>query len=87
MADKPSDDHASRVHQSFDDLDQKVGGRLDEAGREAIAKVRAAAASRDAAALKEGLANLQEQHGWLYTELAAHPRIAILLDELALLGL
>jgi hypothetical protein len=87
MADKPLDDHASRVQQSFDDLHQKVGDRLDAAGREAIEKVRAAAAARDAAALKEGLAQLQEGHGWLYKELAAHPRLAILLDELALLGL
>lgn len=87
MNDKPPDDHASRVHQSFDDLHEKVGHRLDAAGREAIEKVRAAAASRDAAALKEGLAQLQEGHGWLYKELATHPRLAILLDELALLGL
>ena len=88
MADKPSDDdHASRVQQSFDDLHEKVGGRLDPAGREAIERVRAAAASRNSADLKAGLADLQEQHGWLYKELAAHPRLAILLDELALLGL
>ncbi len=87
MPDQPSDDHASRVQQSFDDLHEKVGSRLDASGREAIEKVRSAAASRDAARLREGLAKLQEEHGWLYKELASHPRIAILLDELALLGL
>jgi hypothetical protein len=87
MAKKPDDDHVSRVHDSFDDFRQKVGDRLDEAGREAIDRVRSAAAARDAAALRARLDELKERHGWLYNELAAHPRIANLLDELALLGL
>jgi hypothetical protein len=87
MSRKPPDDHASRVNESFDDLHRKVEKRLDEAGREAIDRVRAAAASRDGAALRAGLDELKQRHGWLYNELAAHPRIANLLDELALLGL
>jgi len=33
------------------------------------------------------LKELRDQHGWLYRELASHPRLANLLDELALLGL
>ena len=87
MPDQPPDDHASRVSESFDSLDAQVGGRLDPGGRDAIEKIRTAAASKDAAALRAHLAELEERHGWLYKELAAHPRIANLLDELALLGL
>lgn len=88
MADRPPpDDHQARVSESFDSLHEQVGGRLDASGREAIERIRAAAASRDTAALKTRLAELREGHGWLYEELAAHPRIANLLDELALFGL
>lgn len=87
MPEKTPEDHAARVHESFDSLDAQVGGRLDASGRDAMQKIRAAAASRDAAALNAHLADLREKHGWLYQELAAHPRIANLLDELALLGL
>lgn len=86
MAEKPPDDHAERVHESFDALQQKVGSKLDAASRTAIEKVRIAAAERDAAALKAHVEALRERHGWLYKELAAHPQIATWLDELALLG-
>jgi hypothetical protein len=87
MAEQPPDDHASRVHASFDALREKVGPRLDDASSEAIERVKAAAASKDVAALRAHMDELKQQHGWLYTELATHPRIANLLDELALLGL
>jgi len=87
MAEQPPDDHASRVHASFDELHAKVGPKLDASSREAIDRVRAAAASKDIAALRTHVDELKERHGWLYTELATHPRIANLLDELALIGL
>jgi hypothetical protein len=87
MGEPPADDHAKRVHESFDALHKQVGDRMDPAGRDAIEKIRTAAASKDAAALRAHLAELEERHGWLYKELAAHPRLANLLDELALLGL
>jgi hypothetical protein len=87
MADKPRDEHEADVHASFDSLHAQVGGRIDDAGREAIEKLRAAAAAKDGAALRAGLKDLRDQHGWLYRELAAHPRLANLLDDLALLGL
>ncbi len=87
MAEKtPPDDHAARVHASFDALHEKVGGKLDGASRTAIEKVRVAAADRDRKALRARVEELRERHGWLYKELAAHPQIATLLDELALLG-
>ncbi|HWZ86300.1 MAG TPA: hypothetical protein VN032_08865 [Thermoanaerobaculia bacterium] len=87
MAEQPPDDHASRVQASFDALRAKVEPKLDDASREAIERVRAAAASKDVAALRTHVEDLKERHGWLYKELATHPRIASLLDELALLGL
>ena len=87
MAEKPPDEHQARVRESFDSLHAQVSGELDEAGREAIEKLRAAAASKDGEALRAGLNELRQRHGWLYRELAAHPRVANLLDDLALLGL
>ncbi len=89
MADKPLDDdeHAARVHESFDSLHAQVGSRIDDEGRAAIEKLRSAAAARDGDALRAGLKDLRDRHGWLYRELAAHPRLANLLDDLALLGL
>ena len=83
----PSDDHQTRVSESFDALHEQLGERLDSEGRGAIQRIRSAAASRDTASLKTHLAELRESHGWLYKELAEHPRIAQLLDELALFGL
>jgi hypothetical protein len=87
MADPPDDDHASRVRASFDAFHEKVGPKLDDASRAAIEQVRSAAAERDGAALRTGLKELRDRHGWLYRELATHPLLANLLDELALIGL
>ena len=87
MTETDSDPHRSRVSESFDALQAKVGGRLDDASREAIQRIQDAAAARDTAALKTHLDDLRERHGWLYKELAEHPRVAQLLDELALFGL
>ncbi|HTY42486.1 MAG TPA: hypothetical protein VMH79_11485 [Thermoanaerobaculia bacterium] len=86
MPEKPPDDHAERVHASFDAVQAKLGSKLDAASRTAIEKVRVAAAERDREALRTHVATLKERHGWLYQELAAHPQIATWLDELALLG-
>ena len=86
MAEKPSDDRAGRVHASFDALHEQVGGRLDADSRAAIDRVRAAAAEGDREGMRAHLTDLRERHGWLYQELAAHPQVATLLDELALWG-
>ncbi len=86
MVEKPPDPHETRVRESFDALHETVGGRMDDAARAAIDRVRSAAAARDAAALRTHMTELKERHGWLYKELAAHPKVATLLDELALLG-
>jgi hypothetical protein len=80
-------DHASRIHADFDELHDRLGARLDEPGRAAIDRVRDAAAARNGVALRKNLVTLRDEHGWLYRELASHPRLANLIDELALLGL
>ena len=82
----PSDDHSARVQEAFDSFHQKVGDRLDNGARESVERLREAAANRDAEKMREHMGEVQEQHGWLYRELAEHPAIATLLDELALWG-
>lgn len=87
MAERPEDPHAERVSASFDALQEKVGSKLDTDARDAMAKLRQAAADRNGEALRTGLKDLRDRHGWLYRELATHPELANLLDELALIGL
>ena len=87
MAERDDDDHVSKVHADFDELHSRLGERMDQPGREAMERVREAAATRDGATLRKSLVTLRDEHGWLYKELASHPRLANLLDELALLGL
>jgi hypothetical protein len=88
MTDKapPSDDHSARVQEAFDSLHQKLGDRLDGGARESVEKLREAAARKDADKVREHMGEVQERHGWLYRELAEHPGIATMLDELALWG-
>lgn len=81
------DDHAARVHESFDSLHEKLGPRLDAGARESVEKLRAAAVQKDGAAVRERLIEVRQRHSWLYRELVAHPTLAALLDELAMLGL
>ncbi len=81
------DEHTTRVRETFESLKDKLGEKLDEQASEAIEKLRTAAAEKDGAALRKQLTEVRESHGWLYRELVAHPRLATLLDELALLGL
>ena len=87
MAERPDDEHAERVSRSFDALHEKVGAKLGTDAREAMDKLQQAAADKNGDALRTGLKDLRDRHGWLYRELAAHPQVATLLDELALIGL
>ena len=84
--DRPSDEHVERVQKTFDSFTEGVGDRLDDAARGSVERLREAAAARDAETVRQHLENVRERHGWLYRELAAHPGIATLLDELALWG-
>jgi hypothetical protein len=87
MAEPTDRDHAARVRESFDAFHEKVGPKLDDDSRAAMEQVRTAATDRNGAALRTGLKDLRDRHGWLYRELATHPQLANLLDELALIGL
>jgi hypothetical protein len=78
--------HEDRVNRAFDALHENLGDRLTEGGRESVERLRAAAAERDAAGLKEHLASMKESDSWLYRELSAHPDVAALINELAVWG-
>jgi uncharacterized protein YdaU (DUF1376 family) len=82
----PPGDHEARVHEAFDAFHEKLGARLEGDARESVEKIRAAAAENDAGKLREHMTQVQEEHGWLYRELAEHPAVANLLNELALWG-
>jgi hypothetical protein len=81
-----TDEHSARVQEAFDSFHQKIGDRLDSGARESVERLREAAARKDADRVREQMGEVREQHGWLYRELAEHPAIATLLDELALWG-
>jgi hypothetical protein len=80
------DAHESRVHEAFDSFLGRHGKGLDEDGHGLLQQMRDAAAQKDQERLREHLTEARERHGWLYRELAAHPQLATLLDELALWG-
>jgi hypothetical protein len=82
----PEKAHEERVHGAFDDLESRLGDRADDSAKGALSKLREAAARRDADATRQGLASVREQHGWLWEEMSRHPRVASLIDELALWG-
>ena len=89
MADDTGDDedrHKRRVQDAFDSLHGNVDERLDDASRRTLADLRAAAEKRDMEGLRSGLNGVREQHGWLYRELAEHPVLSSLMNELALWG-
>jgi hypothetical protein len=78
--------HEERVNRAFDSLHENLGDRLTGEGKESVERLRAAAAERDAAGVKEHLASMKENDSWLYRELAAHPDVAALINELAVWG-
>jgi hypothetical protein len=83
---KPGPAHEERVHGAFDDLEAKIGDRADASAKGALSELRQAAARGDREAARQGLAAVREQHGWLWEEMTSHPRVAALIDELALWG-
>ena len=81
-----ADERDGKVHEAFDAVRRDLDGRLDAEEREAVERLRAAAAEGDAARAREELATVKERHGWLYEELVKHPSLAAVIDELALWG-
>jgi hypothetical protein len=78
--------HEERVNRAFDALHEGLGERLSDSGKEAVERLRAAAAGRDAESVRAHLSTLKEHDSWLYRELAAHPDVAALINELAVWG-
>jgi ubiquinone biosynthesis protein UbiJ len=81
------DEHQERVRAAFDDLGEKLGDRVSPEARTTVESLRAAALEKDAARLRGHLDDLKQRHGWLWEELSAHPRVAAIVNELALMGL
>jgi hypothetical protein len=80
-------DRPSRVRAAFDELRAALGDRPSPEARAALEKLREAVLGRDAARLRRELEDVKERHGWLYAELARHPRVTEFVNELALFGL
>jgi len=86
--DRPgSDERSRRVHEAFDDLDGSLGGRATPEVRASMEKLRVAVLDRDAERVRDQLSDVKARHGWLHGELTLHPRLAELVNELALMGL
>jgi hypothetical protein len=83
----PEGAHQERVRAAFEDLGAKLGDRVSPEARATVESLRAAALEKDAESLRGHLDALKEKHGWLWEELTAHPRVAALVNELALFGL
>jgi hypothetical protein len=89
MSDEPvrqGDENPERVNRAFDDLHERLGDRPTGEERERLARLRSAAASGDAAGLRDELTQVKERHGWIYEEMGRHPDFAALVNELALWG-
>jgi hypothetical protein len=83
----PDGAHEERVRAAFDDLGAKLGDRVSPEARATVESLRAAALENDAVRLRGHLDDLKQRHGWLWEELSAHPRVAAIVNELALMGL
>lgn len=75
-----------KVHEAFDAVRRDLDDRLGVEERAAVERLRDAAVEGDAERAREELASVKERHSWLYEELVKHPRLAALVDELALWG-
>ena len=89
MTDQPQKptDHSDAVHAAFDDLHEKLGKRATSDTKVRVEALREAMLAQDAASVKAHLDEMKKSHGWLWAELTAHPRVAELIDKLALMGL
>ncbi len=80
-------DRATRVRAAFEDLRAALGERSTPETRAALEKLRESVLGGDAVRVRRELEDVREKYGWLYAELARHPRVAELVNELALFGL
>jgi hypothetical protein len=89
MTDQPQKpaDHSDAVHAAFDDLHEKLGDRATPEAKARVEALREATLAQDGASVKAHLDEMKESQRWLWSELTAHPRVAELIDKLALMGL
>jgi hypothetical protein len=89
MTDQPPKplDHSDEVQAAFDDLHEKLGDRATPEAKARVEALREATLAQDGVRVKAHLEAMKESQGWLWTELTAHPRVAALVNELALFGL
>ena len=87
-AHRPETDAArnGRVADALGDLHQALGDSLSQPARESLQKLRDAVAAGDRDKAREHLLEVREKHGWLYNQLANHPEIAAVVNELAIWG-
>ena len=83
----PDDDRSGRIHAAFDDLHEKLGERATPEAKAHVEALREATLAQNSAAVKAHLEAMKESQGWLWAELTRHPRVAALVNELALMGL
>ena len=88
MAEPPKpDDNSDAVHAAFDDLHEKLGSRATSDTKVRVEALREAVLAQDAASVRAHLDEMKQSQGWLWAELTTHPRVAELIDKLALMGL
>ena len=80
-------ERSRRIREAFDELEAALGERGTPEARATVGKLRSAILSGDAALVRDQMSDVKARHGWLHAELSLHPRIAELVNELALLGL
>ncbi len=86
---RPETDTAARngrVAEALGDLHQALGDTLSPPASESLQKLRDAVAAGDREKAREHLQDVREKHGWLYNQLANHPEVAALINELAIWG-
>ncbi len=80
------DDHEGRVEEAFDAFHADVAHRASEEEKDRLEKMKAAVVRKDAGEVQEHLSFIKDAHSWLYREMTGHPKLATLIDELALWG-
>jgi hypothetical protein len=83
---EPAAEHERRVHEAFDALNADLGDRAEGGAKEEIERVREAALRKNASEVRERLDMMERANSWLHSEMLQHPKIASLIDELALWG-
>lgn len=83
---KPGEVPREPVGKTFDDFVRGLPGELPGTARTNLHALRDAIEAGKPEDARRHLASVRESHGWLYEELARHPALSTLFNELALWG-